>query len=349
MALFSNKFEVKGKLGVISGASQGLGLALAKQLYSQGASLIIISRDDNKLKYACESIRKNACDGVKQFVEYMAADLRDYKSSSAVLPLLGKLGIEKIDFLFCCAGSAHPRYFLNMTHEDLEFGLQTNYITCVNLVHLLVKRMIDTEALESCSKQDSAIDDFKKAFRIGAKEPRIRHIVLVSSVVAFYNFIGYAEYGPSKAAIKSFGDSIRQELRPYNVDVHVVFPGNFSSEGYAVENKTKPEACKVIEGSSKPISVDKCAGIIIKGLQHGYMYIFTDFIGWVLESFSLGLDPRQWGIVQVFLALIGSIIGGVVDQIHQVYIQGYFRKEGGFITDEKVSKEKADDTEDAEN
>ena len=232
-----------------------------------------------------------------------------------------------------------------MTHEDLEFGLHTNYTTCVNLVHLLVKKMIDTNALKACSKQNSAFDDFKTALRIGGRKPEIRHIVLVSSVVAFYNFIGYAEYGPSKAAIKSFGDSIRQELKPYNVDVHVVFPGNFASEGYTVENTTKPEACKVIEGSSKPINVDECASIIIKGLRLGYMYVFTDFIGWVLESFSVGLDPRQWGIIQVFLAFVGAVIGGIVGQIHQVYVQGYFRKEGGFIQDAKnhtEGKKKAD-------
>lgn len=329
-----NNFEVKGKTGVVSGASQGLGLALAKQLYAKGASIIIISRSEDKLKRAKKEI-EDAKDVTvpNQFVRYLSADLRDYQATSAVIPLLDELKIKKLDFLFCCAGSAHPKYFLNMTHEDLDFGLETNFNTCVNLVQVLAKRMIDESAVQKCQKDSGFIDDMMVTSK---KQSGNSHIVLISSEVAFYNFIGYAEYGPAKAAIKAFGDSIRHELKPYNVTVHVVFPGNFDSEGYAIENKSKPEACKTIEGPSKPISSEECAKKIIHHMEQGQLYIHTDFIGWVLNSFSLGFNPHTIGIFQIIPALIGSVIGGTVDYIHQILIQGYFRKEGGFIETKKT-------------
>ncbi|VEU19718.1 DEKNAAC100507 [Brettanomyces naardenensis] len=334
MGFFGTQFQVDKKVGVISGASQGLGLALAKQLFAKGASLIIISRSETKLKNAKKQILSCTKVHEDQFVEYLAADLIDYQAASKIIPLLDRLGVDKPDFLFCCAGAAHPQYFLNMTNKDLDFGMDTNYKTCVNLVELLAKRMIDTTPPED----GGILSDLKITAGIGNNRP-IRHIALFSSEVAFYNFLGYAEYGPAKAAIKAFGDSIRHELKPYCVKVHVVFPGNFESEGYEVENRLKPAACKDIEGSSKPISVDRCAELVIKGIDHGELYIHTDLIGWVLNSFSLGFNPRNWGLFQVIVALVGAIVGGLIDFFHQVLIQGYFRKEGGFIRNNNIKQD----------
>ncbi|QPG76303.1 hypothetical protein FOA43_003689 [Brettanomyces nanus] len=329
MKVFSNQFDVDGKVGIISGSSQGLGLAMAKQLYSKGASVILISRSTAKLQKAKKSILGSSVKVHKdQFVQYLAADLIDYNSASQILPLLDELKVEKPDFLICCAGAAHPQYFLNMTGKDLDFGIDTNYKTCVNLVQLVARRMVD----ESTSiGEGGLISDMKTS--MGFKSSTIRHIVLISSEVAFFSFIGYAEYAPAKAAIKAFGDAIRQELAPYNVMIHVVFPGNFASEGYVEENRTKPAACKELEGPSSAISSDRCSQRIVKGLERGQVYIFTDFMGWLLNSFSLGIGPRNWGIFQVFFALIGAMIGGIFDFFNQVTIFGYFRKEKGFIKD----------------
>ena len=83
-----------------------------------------------------------------------------------------------------------------------------------------------------------------------------------------------------KSAIESLSIILRQELSPYNYRVTCVFPGNFQSEGFEEEQKTKPDITKKIEGPSNPIPGDECARLIIDQLDKGYDSITTDFIGW---------------------------------------------------------------------
>ena len=60
-------------------------------------------------------------------------------------------------------------------------------------------------------------------------------IVFVSSMLGLLSFAGYSAYSPTKFAIRGLADTLRNELKRYNIDVHIFFPGNIDSPGYAVE------------------------------------------------------------------------------------------------------------------
>jgi short-subunit dehydrogenase len=293
-------FEVYNRTVVISGASQGLGHAMSKRLHKMGANLILLARSKDKLDSLSNELNKNKLHP-DQFTISYAIDLSD---SDKVLEFgqFLQMKLIDVDILICCAGSSIPKLFTDLTINELDNGININYKTCLYLLHTLIPMM-------------------KKN-----KESKEKHIVLLSSTVAFYSFIGYSQYAPLKSAIKSLGDSLRQELKPFDIKVSTVFPGNFASEGYAEENLTKPSITAEIEGSSKPITVDQCVDIIISRLSNNTTYIHTDFIGWVLNCFSLGFGPRNWWPVQILFAIIGAIFARIVDIYHEYLIKKWFQK-----------------------
>ncbi|KAK9485306.1 hypothetical protein V1527DRAFT_467143 [Lipomyces starkeyi] len=279
----SNQFNVDGKLVIITGASQGLGLALAKAAFSKGADVIIIARREAILQTAVADIEKCRL-STTQTVSYIAADISIPSEAERVIAETGRAP----DVLMCCAGSSIPKLFIELTTDELTSGVASNYFTALYMTHAGLKAMAK-----------SPVPSYS------------RHIVLFSSVAHFYSFIGYSQYAPVKSALRSLGDCLRQECIPYNIKVDVIFAGNFFSEGYTIENLTKPEITKKIEGPSKPITADECAEKIIRQLDKGNQMITTDFIGLVLSSMMLSGSPRINYLVQTSLAIVLAIFAPV--------------------------------------
>ncbi|CCH43507.1 3-ketodihydrosphingosine reductase [Wickerhamomyces ciferrii] len=295
-------FDVKHKLAIISGGSQGVGAEFAKQLVEKGSDVIIVSRTESKLKKVVEQISKFRLEKF-QIVSYIVADISNYEEAEKVFAKLD----QSPDIVVCCAGSSVPKLFLDLSPNELNNGITTNYNTAVNFAHAAMKKM----SLE--------------------KSTDPRHLIFFSSVVAFFPFIGYGQYAPLKAAVRALADVLRQEAIPYNIRVSSVFPGNFDSEGFLEENKTKPEITKKIEGPSYPISVETCAKIIIDSLDRGYETITTDFIGWVLTSISLGLSPRSWGVLQAIIGFVIALIAPIISWSFNRDIRNHFKNEQNTI------------------
>lgn len=290
-------FQPSGKHALIVGASQGLGADIALRLYERNCSVILVARTEAKLQDQVERITRQAGDRVnnrsEKSIEYYVCDVSNYKAVEDMWSHL--LDSRKIDpdFIFCCAGLSICKLFGDLTGRELAQGLDVNYSSAVNTIHAGHRALLAR----------------KRYPPISSRGARKRHVILFSSTVANYPFIGYAQYAPSKAALVSLATILRQELGPLHYRVTCVFPGNFESEGYAEENKTKPKITKQIEGPSKPISSLECCDIVLDKLAKGYDSIYTDFIGWVLASSTLGVNPRCWSVFQILVSFFFSIIG----------------------------------------
>ncbi|KAJ8097279.1 hypothetical protein POJ06DRAFT_28453 [Lipomyces tetrasporus] len=293
----SNQFNIYGKIVMITGASQGLGLALAKAAFSRGANVVIIARREPILQKAVADIEKFRVSET-QTVSYIAADISIASEAERVMAETGPAP----DVLMCCAGSSVPKLFTELTSEELTSGVATNYFTALYMAHAGLKAMAKTPIPE-----------------------HHRHIVFFSSVVHFYSFIGYCQYAPLKSALRSLGDCLRHECIPYNIKVDVVFAGNFLSEGYTIENLTKPEITKKIEGASQPITADECAEKIIRELDRGNQMITTDFIGFVLSSMMLSGSPRINYLAQTFIAILLALFGPVWEWLVTKDIRNFYK------------------------
>lgn len=295
-------FNVNRKTVVISGASQGLGRQLAITLHARGANTILLARSAAKLSSLAEKLNNDKIHN-DQFATPYPIDL----SVSAQVIKFGEYLTTNsipIDIVVCCAGSSIPKLFTDLSIAELDSGIDINYKTCLYILHTLIPH------LKSSSPPTAT-----------------KHIVILSSSVAFYSFIGYSQYAPLKSALKSLSDSLRHELKPFNIKVSTVFPGNFASEGYQEENLSKPTITAQIEGSSTPISVESCCDIILNQLNNGTTYVHTDFIGYVLNCFSLGFAPRNWWLLQIPLALVGACFARLVDIYHEHLIAKWFNDE----------------------
>lgn len=104
-------------------------------------------------------------------------------------------------------------------------------------------------------------------------------IVFVSSTVGLMGMVGYASYSPMKFAIRGLAESLRSEMLLYGISVHCYFPGTILSPGYEVENRTKPELTKKLEGPPEDgMTPEQCARGLLKGVQRGHFFITTDIL-----------------------------------------------------------------------
>lgn len=60
-------------------------------------------------------------------------------------------------------------------------------------------------------------------------------IVFVSSMAGLIGVAGYAAYSPTKFALRGLADSLRNELKMYDIDVHIYLPGNIDTPGFVTE------------------------------------------------------------------------------------------------------------------
>lgn len=299
-------FPVEGKTALIVGASQGIGVNLAERLYEKNCSTILVARTESKLQHQIQNIKEKYPESSAK-ISYAVADVSNYDECTR---LWRTIDPADPDILFCCAGSSIPKLFQDLTKVDIELGIDINYKTVINVVHTGFKHALsnNTDNLEP--------HNFKK-----------RSVVLFSSVVSFFPFIGYSQYAPMKSAIESLSIILRQELSPYNYRVTCVFPGNFQSEGFEEEQKTKPDITKKIEGPSNPIPGDECARLIMDQLEKGYDSITTDFIGWFLGCSVLGISsPRQWGFFQILVSFIVLLIAPIANWFINRDIKNSFKK-----------------------
>lgn len=146
-------------------------------------------------------------------------------------------------------------------------------------------------------------------------------IVFVSSMLGMLSFAGWATYSPTKYAIRGLADTLRNELKRYNIGIHIFFPGGIESPGFEIENKTKPEITKIIEGANTPQTGTECAQSLMKGLRKGEYMIVTDAISEVLRAVTRGVSPTNNLLLDWILATIGQVEKKIMLFVHFICIQ----------------------------
>ncbi|KAG1055401.1 hypothetical protein G6F43_002648 [Rhizopus delemar] len=276
-------FKPGGKACLITGGSTGLGKALAIELAKVGADICIIARRVKELEAAAEEIKAH-CINKSQQVVYISADVTSQKDVVRIFDEANvKLG-RNPEFVCACAGASYPKFFLDHTLEDFEKLTNLNYLGQAYVAHQAAQRM-----------RDSNMKNGK--------------IVFVSSMLGMLSFAGWATYSPTKYAIRGLADTLRNELKRYNIGVHIFFPGGILSPGFDIENMTKPEVTKIIEGANTPQTSTECAQSLLKGLLAGEYMITTDFISEVLRCTVRGVSPTNNLILDWLMAVIGQPIG----------------------------------------
>ena len=182
---------------IITGASKGIGRAIAYQLAAQGRNLILVARSEELLQKLCEELSAKNVD-----VKYLVSDLLD---EDAAKLLFDWVEIQKlnVDTLINNAGAGHWGKFADCA---VEKHLQ--------VMHLNMDAMV-TVAYEFLKRSDAG---------------QRRYILNTVSTGAFQPVPYMAVYCASKAFMLSFSRALRYEVKSQNVYVTALCPGPTESE-----------------------------------------------------------------------------------------------------------------------
>jgi uncharacterized protein len=188
----------EGNYALITGASSGIGLALAQQLAAKGFDVILVARSVDKLQALAAEL--SARHGVK--AQVAAADLTQAASVQNLATLLERQGVN-VRVLVNCAGVLHQNAFVAMPAAQVQQMIDLNITALTAMLHAIVPMM-----------QRSVSERGGKA-----------HVLNVASIAAFQPIPMLATYAASKAYVLSLSESLAEELQGSGVSVTALCPG----------------------------------------------------------------------------------------------------------------------------
>ena len=222
---------------IITGASSGIGLALAKQLGQQGAQLLVTARREDRLRQLSDTISKA---GKAKRPVIVAGDITDFKVQEHVIETAQR-DMGGLDILVNNAGLGALGPFSEAAPDRLRRVLDVNFIAPVELTR---------KAIPMLRQGNNAL------------------IVNVASVLGHRAVPGKSEYCASKFALHGFSDALRCELASQKIDVLLVSPSTTSSEFFDQVIKTPSSAKPRLHNAMSPEKVARRTMRAMKRGQH---------------------------------------------------------------------------------
>jgi len=243
----------QGKWAVVTGASAGIGMALARQLAVAGARLVLTARRKDRLDEL--AARLHAEHGVS--VEVCVADLAEPTAPQAVFAFTHGKGIA-VDVLVNNAGfGAYGGFEEIPIRRQLEM-VQLNVSAVVELTHLYLPAML---------------------------ERRRGHILILASTAGFQAVPYISTYAASKSFDLFFAEALAEEVRGRGVFVTALCPGATSTEFQQV-------AAQPDYAFRSPESPDAVARVGLDALAHGKPVVISGARNRLMQQ-SQRLAPRR--------------------------------------------------------
>lgn len=244
-------YTIQGKTALVTGANRGIGEALVKGLIAQGVQRI----------YAAGRSLENLAPLVSLAPNVIVPVQLDVTNASDIANAANLIG--ELDILINNAGIATGATFSGETSLSIAIDeMATNYFGPINLTHALLPLL---------------------------HKSRGAAVINISSIAGISNFPILGPYSASKAAVHSFTQGLRAELRKANIAVVGVYPGPVDTrmaEGFEMDKATPADVAKVI----------------LNSLENGIEDVFPDaFSQEMYKVFTA--NPKQ--LEQQFGAMVG--------------------------------------------
>jgi 3-oxoacyl-[acyl-carrier protein] reductase len=184
--------EFKGKVAVVTGASQGIGKVMALDLSTNGAAVAVIDVQKDKAEEVVREITDNKGKASSYIVDVSQTDPVDH----TVKDIIQEYG--KVDFLVNNAGITRDSLLMRMREKDWDAVLAVNLKGAFNFSKAVIRPMARN---------------------------RFGRIVNISSVVGLMGNVGQSNYSASKAGIIGLTKSLAREVASRNITVNAVAPG----------------------------------------------------------------------------------------------------------------------------
>ncbi|OFV91001.1 MAG: 3-oxoacyl-[acyl-carrier-protein] reductase [Acidobacteria bacterium RIFCSPLOWO2_02_FULL_64_15] len=189
-------FDLSGRIALVTGASRGIGRAIATRLAEQGATVVAAARGD----HADAIVRELTSRG--RTAEAVNLDVTDTAAVER-LPgeIVGRYG--RLDIVVSNAGITRDQLLMRMKREDWDAVLATNLTAAFVLAQAAVRPML---------------------------RQRSGRIIAISSVVGQMGNAGQTNYAASKAGLIGFAKALAREIASRSITVNVVAPGMIETD-----------------------------------------------------------------------------------------------------------------------
>ncbi len=183
--------DLTGKVALVTGASRGIGAAIARRLAAQGAAVVAAARGTNAESNVADIVSK----GGK--AEAVSLDVTDSPAIEAVVKdALARHG--RIDILVNNAGIARDQLMMRMKRDDWDAVIATNLTAAYSCTQAVLRPML---------------------------KQRGGRIITISSVVGQMGNAGQVNYAASKAGLIGMAKALAREVASRGITVNVVAPG----------------------------------------------------------------------------------------------------------------------------
>ncbi|MSR79451.1 MAG: SDR family oxidoreductase [Gemmataceae bacterium] len=194
----SGRFDLSGKVALITGGSQGLGKAMARGLVEQGAKVILASRDEAKLRKSLDEVLLGTTGEGKILVVDLAKRGEAGRLAKEAEALWGR-----VDILVNNAGSNRPEVIDRITDEAWDQIVELNLTSVMALTRSVAK---------------------------GMKERGWGRVIHIASIMATVSKEGRNTYSATKSALLGLARANALDLGPFGITVNCLSPGPFLTE-----------------------------------------------------------------------------------------------------------------------
>ena len=236
----SLRTDLSGQVAIVTGASQGLGRAVAIALGQCGATVACLARNEDKLKAVCGEVEAAGGKGVA-----VPCDVTDREAATAAIE-----GVAKdhggLHILVNNAGITRDKTMRGMSDEEWDSVIATNLTSCF-----------------VCCRAAAGIMRKKKYGRI----------INMASIAGVIGNVGQANYSASKAGMIGFTRTVSKELVSRGVTVNAVAPGFIESDMTAAMSEVVlTEAKKMVPAKRLGRPEEIAAAVVyLCSAEAGYM------------------------------------------------------------------------------
>ncbi len=244
----------KGKWALVTGASAGIGVALARELAAGGTNLVLTARRTDRL----EKLARELASTHKISAEIFAADLARPNAAEEIFAFTLAKKIE-IELLINNAGFGSYGEFTNSDTQRLLDMVQVNCAAVVHLTRLYLPDMV---------------------------KRRRGDVLIVASTASFQAVPYLSTYAGTKAFDLLLAEGLAEEMKPYGVRVCALCPGSTESEFNEVAGQSG-----VVAAARNRETAEKVARVGMQALAAGKSYVISG-MGNYLGAHSQRLVPR---------------------------------------------------------
>lgn len=226
-----------GNTIIITGGSSGVGRVLANKLVRRGANIALIARDFAKLENTAEEIRANMAS--HQRVMTFSCDVTDAGAVETVFDTI-KREFGSPHILINSAGILREGYFEHQGPETFREVMDINFFGALHCIRTVLPYFKDNGG---------------------------GRIINIASVAGLMGVFGYTAYCASKHALIGLTTALRAEMKPKNIDCHLVCPPEFDSPMVEAISAARTPENKLLTHTIPVTTADAVADEVLRGIE----------------------------------------------------------------------------------